>query len=84
VWAEKFGLGELELLPWDFWRLTPREFRMTYEGFYRRDNRLWLKVARLGVAIQMGYVKETARHNVTVDRFVGHVLGRLWPRGADE
>jgi hypothetical protein len=42
-WAEPFGLGELELTPAEFWRLTVREFYLKEAGFRRSQNRLeWL------------------------------------------
>ena len=79
IWAEKIGLGELELLPWEFWRLTPREFQMRYEGLLRREDRAWQKVGRLGVAILSPHLKPAQQRNLTIEKFVGRIL-RLWPR----
>lgn len=38
-WAEEFALGELALLPDQFWALTYREFYLMHRGFVRRENR---------------------------------------------
>lgn len=34
--AERFAYNELELRPWEFWRLTPAEYNQLRDGFYRR------------------------------------------------
>ena len=48
-WAEPIGLGDLQLLPWDFWRLTPGEFLLRLEGFLRLQNRAWERTGQLGI-----------------------------------
>lgn len=58
VWAEAFGLGELQLLPREFWRLTMREFHIMRDGFHRRENRAWEKTATLGLWILAPYSKQ--------------------------
>lgn len=48
TWAEPFGLGELGLLPWDFWRLTVREFWIKHDAFIRSEGRAesaWIRQA---------------------------------------
>ena len=39
TWAEEIGLGEMGLMPWQFWRLTFREFQLKHEAFMRSENR---------------------------------------------
>lgn len=39
LWAEEFGLGELGLMPWEFWNLTLREFNIKHEAFAREEDR---------------------------------------------
>jgi hypothetical protein len=39
VWAEEFGLGELELDPDVFWRLEKREFDLKVDAFKRAEER---------------------------------------------
>ena len=58
MWAEPFGLGELQLLPASFWGLTPREFRLLEEGFWRREDRAWEKLATLGLWVLAPYSKK--------------------------
>lgn len=49
MWAEAFGLGELELQPEDFWRLTYREFMLKHEAFQRRENRTIRALAQVAL-----------------------------------
>jgi uncharacterized phage protein (TIGR02216 family) len=58
VWAEAMGLGELALLPDQFWRLTVREFRLLVAGFHRREARAWEKIATLGLWVLAPYTKK--------------------------
>jgi len=58
VWAEPFGLGELALLPDQFWHLSIREFRLLRDGFFRREDRAWLRVATLGVWVLAPHSKK--------------------------
>jgi len=58
TWAEAFGLGELQLTPAVFWHLTPREFRVMREGFFRREDRAWEKLATLGLWVIAPYTKQ--------------------------
>ena len=39
TWAEPFALGELGLMPEQFWTLTVREFWMKHEAFRRAEDR---------------------------------------------
>ena len=71
TWAEPFGLGELRLLPDQFWRLTPREFDLLHAGFFRREDRAWENVATLGLWILAPYSKK----KLTVAQLLGR--GRL-------
>ena len=45
-WAEPWAYGELELKPWEFWRLTAREFLLMLDGFWRRYDRQAIFVAQ--------------------------------------
>jgi hypothetical protein len=38
--VEAFGLGELQLMPEQLWRLTPHEFWLKYRAFMRAEGRL--------------------------------------------
>lgn len=58
TWAEAFGLGELQLRPADFWTLTPHEFRVLRDGFFRREDRAWEKIATLGLWVIAPYTKQ--------------------------
>lgn len=69
--AEPFGLGELQLNPDAFWRLTPREFGLMRAGFFRREDRAWEKVATLGLWILAPHTKK----KFTVAQLLGR--GRL-------
>jgi hypothetical protein len=46
------------LTPGQFWRLTPREFRLVEQGFWRRDDRAWEKLATLGLWVLAPYTKK--------------------------
>lgn len=35
--AQEFAYAELELTPWQFWRLTPGELILMFRGWQRRD-----------------------------------------------
>lgn len=39
TWAEPWAYGELALKPWEFYRLTVREFLLMLDGFWRRYDR---------------------------------------------
>lgn len=39
-WAEALGLGELGLMPEQFWSLTVREFWLKFNAFHRAENRM--------------------------------------------
>ena len=58
TWAEAFGLGELALVPRDFWGLTLREFWLMHDGFFRREDRAWEKLATLGLWVIAPYTKK--------------------------
>jgi hypothetical protein len=38
-WAEEYGIGELDLLPSEFWTLTLREFQIKHAAFVRAEDR---------------------------------------------
>jgi hypothetical protein len=48
VWAEEVGVGDLGLMPDQFWSLTVREFRIKHRGFARQEDRLLGLVKSLG------------------------------------
>jgi hypothetical protein len=62
------------LNPWSFWRLTPGEFLLMLDGFYRREDRAWQHTAQLGVWVLSPYSKK----RLTVEKLIGRVL-RLMP-----
>jgi hypothetical protein len=39
VWAEEFGIGEMDLDPDVFWNLTKREFDIKVDAFKRAEDR---------------------------------------------
>lgn len=39
-WAEEVGIGELGLMPEQFWRLTFREFHIKHAAFSRAEDRM--------------------------------------------
>lgn len=60
-WAEPWAYGELELQPWDFYRLTVREFLLKLDGFWRRHDREWAQIGALGMWVLAPYQKEHSR-----------------------
>jgi hypothetical protein len=58
AWAEPFGLGELQLLPDQFWHLTVHDFLIMRDGFYRRDDRQWEKTALLAIWLLAPHTKK--------------------------
>ena len=61
--AEEYAYEELRLMPWDFWRLTPREFNAMVEG-HRKRKRAQLRQEANWVAIlanSMGHLKRQMR-----------------------
>ena len=82
TWAEAFSLGELQLLPAQFWHLTPHEFRVLRDGFHRREDRAWEKIATLGLWILAPHTKQ----KLTVGKLLGRATLQTLPRlaGADE
>lgn len=59
-WAEAFGIGELQLTPREFWRLTPGEFWIKHAAFTRAENRARADTIRL--ALSIGQYKPNDRH----------------------
>jgi hypothetical protein len=80
VWAEPFGLGELALTPDQFWRLTPREFQLMRDGFFRREDRAWQKLGILGTWVLAPYSKQ--RHSP--ERLLGRGKFTLYPSSATD
>jgi hypothetical protein len=84
TWAEPFGLGELDLLPETFWHLTPHEFRLKRDGFFRREDRAWEKIATLGQWVLAPHTKK----QFTVAKLLGrsklHTLPAAPPTEVDE
>jgi uncharacterized phage protein (TIGR02216 family) len=78
VWAEQIGLGELQLKPWEFWKLTPREFDLMLDGFYRRQDRAWEMVGTLGQWVLAPHSKR----KLTVPQLLGRGRLRLMPESA--
>ena len=70
MWAEAFGLGELELSPQAFWSLTYREFMLKYHAFLRRENREIRRLAQLALWTDGAKFK---KHERTPERLCG------WP-----
>lgn len=61
-------------MPWEFWRLTPREFRLRLDGFFRREDRSWQKVAVLGGWILSPYTPKNKQHQLRTDTLLGRSL----------
>ena len=76
-WAIPLGLGELQLLPWDLWRLTPGEFLLRLEGFMRLENRDWERTGTLGLWILSPHRKKGAPP-LTLRKILGRTL-QIWP-----
>src|SRR5262245_45892220 len=74
TWAEAFGLGELALLPDQFWHLSVREFRLLRDGFFRREDRAWERIGALGLWILSPHSKK----RFTIPQLLGrHRLNTL-------
>jgi hypothetical protein len=68
------------LTPWTFWRLTPHEFLLMVDGVQRRDDRVWYRVASLGMWAMAPW---TGKKTPTPEKLMG-LKGRrlrLWPTG---
>jgi hypothetical protein len=65
----------LELKPWEFWRLTPREFRLMLDGVYRREDRAWHKVGTLGLWLLSPHTKK----RLTILGLLNRARLRIWP-----
>lgn len=65
VWAEEFGLGEMELAPDVFWSLTPREFWIKYRGFRRKEDRARAEAIRQ--ALRTSSYKKNAQMRLEQD-----------------
>ena len=74
---EALAYGELQLKPWEFWRLTPREFRLMLEGFRRRQDRRWGVAAWLALHIRAPYEKKNSK--TTVETLLGRTLELMPP-----
>jgi hypothetical protein len=64
-WAEQFGLGELGLMPEQFWALTVREFWIKFEAFARSESRA--EAALIRQALRLGNYKKGDRAAMTRD-----------------
>jgi hypothetical protein len=67
------GLGELGLTPREFWRLSPHEFTVMFEGFQRRQDREWERIAVLGLWVLAPHTKK----KLTVAELLGRRLKTL-------
>lgn len=72
---EPLAYGELGLKPWEFWRLTPREFDLCVAGFKRREDRMWHLAGWLGVLVTAPHTRKRFK----VEDLVGRKL-ELMPK----
>jgi len=75
TWAEAFGLGELQLLPDAFWRVTPHEFEVMRAGFFRREDRAWEMIGTLGLWVIAPHTKQ----KFTVPQLLGRAKLQTLP-----
>lgn len=73
--AEPLAYDVLALKPWEFWRLTPREFSLMIEGAECRDDRGWRRVAQLAAWLLQPWSKKIVR----ADRLLGRRGKRTRP-----
>jgi hypothetical protein len=64
-------------MPSEFWGLTPREFMLKLDGFFRSEERRWNHIGTLGTWILAPWLKKNQQ--LGVHKLLGRPL-RLWPR----
>lgn len=64
-------------MPWEFWRLTPREFVLKIDGLHRRDDRAWHRVAALGLWILAPWAGKKV---LTIEKLLGNRRLTIWPK----
>lgn len=69
--AEVFAYGEIGLLPWEFYRLTPREYRLKLQAHERAQHRLWLMVGTLGMLIAGPHWNRKKHGRLTMKHAIG-------------
>ena len=62
-------------MPDQFWALTMREFHLMRDGFYRREDRAWEKVATLGIWVLAPHTKK----KLTVAELLGGRRLKTYP-----
>lgn len=76
--AATIAYGELGLKPWEFERLTPREFELMVEGYEQRRRIALSDIAQLSSWILLPHVPK-GKKAPTVRQFMGEWLWRkLW------
>jgi hypothetical protein len=50
--------GFLGLMPWDFWRMTPKEYYLRVKGYRKKDERETQKQAQLAAWIMQPHLKK--------------------------
>lgn len=63
------ALGELAMLPSDFWSLQPREWELMATGLVRRRRRTWYQVASLGRWLLLPWLDK--RKTLTPEQLLG-------------
>ena len=59
------------LLPWEFYRLTPREYRLKVQAFDREQQRLWQMVGTLAVHLMGPHWNKKKRGPLTMKHAIG-------------
>ena len=68
--AESVALGELDLCPEQFYRLTPGEFRAKYLGYVRRERRTMERMALLVAELNAPHLKRPPGAQKYLDRWL--------------
>lgn len=70
------------LRPWEFWELTPAEFRLMVKGYRRRHDLTWERTAWV-VAKLMNISGKVCKQPATVAKLLGRVIKARSDNGDD-
>lgn len=73
-WAEEIGIGELGLMPDQFWSLTVREFQLKHAAFVRAEDRTRSVMFELAALVAMADEKGRAAMNSNANALRRYVV----------
>lgn len=69
--TEVYAYGELGLLPWEFYRLTPREYRLRMQAHERAQHRTWQMVGQLALVTMAPHWNKKKYGRLTMKHAIG-------------